>query len=87
MSPGVGALPGGRFLIVWTEGPVSSHQVRAQVLAADGAPTGEAFAVSAEGVNAGQGQAAVLPDGHGVVAFLASTGKNFDVRATPILCQ
>jgi hypothetical protein len=66
---------------------VSSHQVRAQVLGPDGTPAGEAFAVSGDGVNAGQGQAAVLADGHGVVAFLASSGKTFDVRATPILCQ
>ena len=87
MSPGLAALPGGRFLLVWTEGPVSSHQVRAQVLGADGSAAGDAFAVSADGVNAGQGQAAVLSDGRGAVAFLASTGKTFDVRATPIQCQ
>jgi hypothetical protein len=86
MSPGVASLGGGRFLLVWTEGPKSSHQVRAVVLN-DGA-LGDAFTVSAEGVNAGQGQAAVLSDGRGVVAFLASsqTGKGFEVAATPIEC-
>jgi hypothetical protein len=71
---------------VWTEGPVSRHQVRAQTLAPDGTLVGDAFTVSAEGVNAGQAQAAVLPDGRGVVAFLAANGKNYEVVATPITC-
>lgn len=87
MSPGVAPLADGKFLLVWTEGPVSSHQVRAQVLSPDGTALGKAFTVSAEGVNAGQGQAAVLPDGRGVIAFLASSGKAFEVRATPIRCN
>jgi hypothetical protein len=87
MAPGLSALSGGKFLLVWTEGPVSSHQVRAQVLDADGSPSGNAMTVSAEGVNAGQGQAAVLSDGRGVAAFLAGSGKNFEVRATPIRCK
>lgn len=86
MSPGLASLGAGRFLLVWTEGPVSSHQVRG-VAFADGAPVGDPFTASAEGVNAGQGQAAVISGGHGVVAFLASTGaKSFGVAATPIQC-
>jgi hypothetical protein len=87
MSPGVTGLGGGRFLVVWTEGPKSSHQVRAAVFN-DGAVS-DAFTVSADGVNAGQGQAVVLSDGRGVVAFLASstTGKGFEVTATPIECS
>jgi hypothetical protein len=86
MSPSLVAVGGGRFLFTWTEGPVSGHHVRAQTLGMDGAAMGDAFTVSAEGVNAGQAQAAVMPDGHGVIAFLAQQGKTYEVVATPIEC-
>ncbi len=87
LSPTLAALPGGAFLLVWTEGPTSNHQVRAMVLDDHGKPAGKAFTVSEDGVNAGQGQAGVLPDGKGVVAFLASAPqKTFQVVATPIEC-
>jgi hypothetical protein len=87
MSPGIAALPGGRFLLVWTEGPAKQRAVRALTLAADGTPVGPPLAISNTGVNAGQGQAAVLADGHGVVAFLESTeGGGFQVVGTAITC-
>ncbi|WP_394844046.1 GYF domain-containing protein [Pendulispora brunnea] len=86
MSPGVTSLGQGRFLVVWTEGPVSSHQVRAQTLDADGALQGSAFTVSSEGANAGQGQATVLPDGRGAVAYLVAGGKGFELMATSVSC-
>ncbi|WXA83002.1 hypothetical protein LV483_44530 [Pendulispora rubella] len=86
MSPSVAPLGQGRFLVVWTEGPVSSHQVRAQTLDAEGAPQGSAFTVSSDGANAGQGQAAVLPDGRGAVAYLVAGGKGFELMATSVSC-
>ena len=86
MSPSLAAAGGGRYLFMWTEGPVSAHQVRAQTLSLEGAPLGDAFVVSADGVNAGQAQAAVLPDGRGVVAFLAAKGKAYEIVATPVTC-
>jgi hypothetical protein len=86
MSPGVAALPGGRFLLVWTEGPASGHDVRALTLGADGAAIGAPLVISNVGVNAGQGQAAVTAAGRGVVAFLESSGSGFQVAATPIVC-
>ncbi len=86
MSPGVAAVGSGRWLVSWTEGPTSSHQVRAVVVDDAGAVHGAALTISAEGVNAGQGQAAVGSDGKGVVAFLAGSGKSFDVIARGISC-
>ena len=86
MSPGLSTLSGGRFLLVWTEGPVSSHQVRAQTISPSGAPLGAPMTISEDGVNAGQGQAAVTSDGKGVVVFLASNGTGFEVNAVPIVC-
>ncbi len=87
MSPAVAALSGGRFLLVWTEGPTSGHDVRALTLSSEGKPLGEPLVISNAGVNAGQGQAAVTASGRGVVAFLESNGTGFQVGATPITCQ
>jgi hypothetical protein len=86
MSPGIAALPGGRFLLVWTEGPLSGHDVRALTLGPDGAPIGAPLTVSTPSVNAGQGQAAVTASGAGVVAFLQTGGSGFEVVATPVSC-
>lgn len=86
MSPALASLGAGRFLLVWTEGPVSEHQVRG-ITFASGEPSGAPFTASAEGVNAGQGQAAVLADGRGVVAYLAAgSDHGFEVHAAPIHC-
>jgi hypothetical protein len=86
MSPGIAGLPGGRFLLVWTEGPQSGHDVRALTLGPDGAPIGPPLTISTPGVNAGQGQAAVTASGAGVVAFLQTGGSGFEVVATPVSC-
>jgi hypothetical protein len=86
MSPSIAALPGGRFLIVWSEGPPSRHSVRAQTLSAQGLPLGPALEVSSEGANAGQGQASVTASGKGIVAFLQSSETGFELAATPIAC-
>ena len=90
MSPTIAAAGQGRFVMAWTEGPVSTHQVRAQTMTGSGAPLGTAMAISDSGVNAGQAQLAILPDGHGVVAYLASAGTGpkagYEVLATPIVC-
>jgi len=87
MAPALAALPGGGFLFAWTEGPVSTHQVRAMTLDESGAPASPAFVVSAEGANAGQGQAAVASSGKGLVAFfVADDGGDFALVAAPITC-
>jgi hypothetical protein len=87
MSPGLAGLSGGRFLLAWTEGPVASHQVRAETLGATGNVLGAPLTISADGVNAGQGQVAVLPDGKGLVVYMGSpVGSTAEVVATPIAC-
>jgi hypothetical protein len=86
MSPGVAAVPGGRFLLVWTEGPAARHDVRALTLSRDGQPIGPPLVISNQGINAGQGQAAVTSGQHGLVSFLESASGGFAVVATPIAC-
>ena len=86
MSPALAVIPGGGFLLVWTEGPPSAHGVRALTLTEEGAALGPPLAISGSDVNAGQGQAAIAAGGHGVVGFFESAGGGFQVVATPIAC-
>jgi len=86
MSPSLAVVPGIGFLLSWTEGAMSAHDVRALTLANDGTPMGAPMTISNEGVNAGQGQAAIDLDGHGLVAFLQGGGGVYQLAATPITC-
>jgi hypothetical protein len=86
MSPSLTAISGGRVLLVWTEGPQSGHEVRAQTLSPDGTPLGAPLVASSEGSNAGAGQAAMNGNGQGVIAFLQSRSDGFEVAATAIDC-
>jgi hypothetical protein len=86
MSPALATVPGGRVLLIWTEGPASGHVVRAQTLSLDGTRIGAPLELSPDGTNAGQAQAAITEGGSGVVAFLESSAKGFDVAATAIRC-
>jgi hypothetical protein len=87
MSPSVAPIDRDRFLMVWTEGPVAAHQVRAQALRMDGSAIGAPLELSMSGVYAGQGNAVLLPDGRGAIAYLAASGAGqFDLVAVPIGC-
>lgn len=86
MSPALAPVPGGRFLLVWSEGPASAHAVRAVTIAGDGSPLGAPLELSADGSNAGQPQAAVNDAGDGVVAFLESGVSGFEVAASSVAC-
>jgi hypothetical protein len=86
MSPGLSVVPGGRFLLVWTEGPPAGHEVRALTLSAEGTPIGRPLRISNGSTNAGQGQVAMTSKGRGVVAFLEALGSGFRLTATPIVC-
>lgn len=87
MAPVLVGLDGGRFLLVWTEGPATNHQVRALTIASDGSAIEDPLTISPEGVNAGQAQAGVLPDGRGAVAYLGVKGRTFELAAVPIRCN
>lgn len=86
MAPSITAVPGKRFLLVWTEGPATQHEVRAITLSEDGTALGAPLVLSSSGVNAGQGQAAITSAGRGVVAFLESSEDHFKVAAAAITC-
>ena len=85
-SPSITVVPGGRFLLVWTQGPPNVGEVRAWTLSPEGKPVGVPFTTSSAGAKAGQGQAAVTANGRGLVAFLQASATGFEVAVTPIHC-
>lgn len=86
IAPSVIGLGGRRFFVVWTEGSAQNHQVRGATLDATGQIEGAPFALSAPGANAGQAQAALTDGAKGVVAFLVSSGKSFELVAAGVTC-
>jgi hypothetical protein len=86
ISPSIAPLQQKGFLFVWSEGPASERGVRAAALSAAGETIGPAIDVSSAGANAGQAQAALASSGHGVVAYLQSTGGGFELVAMPVTC-
>lgn len=86
IAPSVVGLEAGRFLVVWTEGPAQSHQVRGATLNAEGQIDGAPFALSPPTVNAGQAQVALDPEGRGVVAYLVGNGHGFEVAGAGVTC-
>jgi hypothetical protein len=87
-SPGLVALPGQRFLLMWVDGNSEGYRLRAQPVAGWGQAIGQALDLSPSAVSViGRPSGVVDDDGHGVVTFLASNGHGFDVLAAPITCD
>jgi hypothetical protein len=85
IQPALAPVDGGRFLLVWTEGPATFHQVRALTIEAHGHAVGPALQVSS-GAESGWGRPALTADGRGAVVYFVPTGSGFAVAATPIAC-
>jgi hypothetical protein len=85
IQPALAPVDGGHFLLVWTEGPSWTHQVRAVTIESHGRAIGPVLQVS-YGAESGWGRPAITADGRGAVAYLVPTGNGFAVAATPIAC-
>lgn len=86
IAPVAEGLPGGRWLLQWTEGSSGERAVRVQVLGEDLAPMGEALRVSAAGKEAGQGVLAVA--GEKAASFqLVKADKGYELWATALSCK
>lgn len=86
IAPSLVSLGRGAFLLAWTGGPASAHQVRAQVIDGAGVPAGEAFDVSERGANAGQARGAVNAAGRGALVYFAAKDADYELLAAPITC-
>jgi hypothetical protein len=76
IAPSVAALPGGRYLVQWTDGNVGQYQVHVRILDSALAPVGDALLVSGKGANAGQGT--VVTTAHATVSFFIQTTAGHD---------
>ncbi len=85
MQPAIAAVDGGHFLLVWTEGPVWGHQVRAVTLEASGRAIGPVLGV-APGAESGWGRPAITADGRGAIVYLVPSDGGFALAGTPIAC-
>src|SRR5205085_819921 len=85
IQPALAGVDHGNFLLVWTEGPATTHQVRAVTIDAHGRAVGPVLAVSS-GSESGWGRPALTADGRGAVVYLVPTDDGFAVAATPIAC-
>jgi hypothetical protein len=87
IAPSAAALPGGRWLLQWTEGAPGSRVVRAQVLDRDLSPRGGAIDLSPAGANAGQG-IIWAREATGTVLFYVRSPKNtHELWGASISCQ
>lgn len=87
-SPELVPIGGERFLLVWVEGGVEGHQLRAQSVIGWGDSAGPAIDLSTADVSViGRPSAAVASNGDGMVAYIASAGEEFDLFGTPIACS
>jgi hypothetical protein len=85
ISPAATGLPGGRWLLQWTEGSTGARQVRAQVLGTDLRPIGRALTLSRRDQNAGQG--ALGSSGELALAlFLVAKGRGHELWGASLKC-
>lgn len=84
-APTLTGLPGGRWLLSWTEGTRSNHVVRAQTLDAGLSRVGAAITLSPSNANAGQ--SVVQASGGQAVGFYLVKGRHgYQLWATSLDC-
>jgi len=85
IQPALAPVDADHFLLVWTEGPVWGHQVRAITIEARGRSLGSVLSVSS-GAESGWGRPAIAADGRGAIVYLVPGDSGFALAATPIAC-
>jgi hypothetical protein len=86
IAPAPAALPGGRWLLQWTEGKPGARVVRAQALDSKLAPLGKAVTLSPKGVEAGQGAVAVSGE-QAVATYLVKSATGYELWANALSCK
>lgn len=86
ISPSVEVLDRGRFLLQWTEGAAGNRAVRAEVLARDLVPIGEAITLSTPDQNAGQG-ALWVRGPRGLALFLVKKETSHELWGAALRCR
>lgn len=84
-SPDIAGLPDGRWLLIWTEGAAGSRAVRAQTLAPDLTPLGDAIALSPPAGNFGQGVVGVVGN-YAATVFLSKGSSSYELWGAVLQC-
>lgn len=85
ISPAAVGLPGGRWLLQWTEGKPGSRTVRAQTLDASLAPSGDPITLSPDGKDSGQGALWRVGD-HVLSVFLVRSDSGYELWGSGLSC-
>ncbi|MBM4357800.1 MAG: hypothetical protein FJ096_06790 [Deltaproteobacteria bacterium] len=85
IAPDIAALPGNRWLLLWTEGSEGERALRAQTYDGQGVRLGTALRISPETGNFGQGTVAVIGD-RAVVAFLLKS-DSYQLWGSVLQCR
>jgi hypothetical protein len=85
MDPRIAAV-GGRFIVLWREGTLERHGLRAQLYNASARPVGATFD-PAPGLEVVRADIAAKPSGEVLVASLVATEKGLDLVTSPVLCN
>ena len=87
MAPAVAALPGNRWLMMWTEGLRNGPKtLRAQTYDRKYRPIGEALRVTPATGSFGQGSIGVVGDAAAAL-FLMATSRGFEIWGTVLQCR
>jgi hypothetical protein len=86
IAPAIAGVPGGRWLLMWTEGIAGSQVLRAQTYDRKYRPLGEALRVSPETGSFGQGMVGVVGETAAVVFFRATAGT-YEIWGTVLQCE
>jgi len=86
IAPSAAALPGGLWLLQWTEGKAGTYQVRTQLLGKNLELLGEPLQVSPKGASSGQGSLFVAGK-HAVSLYIQTIGGHDELWATTLECR
>lgn len=86
MDPRIAAVANGRFIVLWREGTLERHGLRAQLYSPSMRPVGSSFD-PAPGLEVVRADVAARPDGEVLVASLVATDDGLDLVTSPVLCN
>ena len=86
MDPRIAPVAGGRFIVLWREGTLERHGLRAQLYNASARPVGGSFD-PAPGLEVVRADVAAKPDGEVLIASLVATNTGLDLVTSPVLCN
>ena len=86
IAPSAAALPGGQWLLQWTEGKTGMYQVRTQLLSSKLELVGEPLQLSPKGASSGQGSLFVAGK-YAVSLYIQTIGGHDELWATTLECR